>query len=520
MADQSGAGVGILEEERAPTPPASATSGVARHTLIYGAGLVLTKGIGMLMLPVYTRFLTPADYGVMELIEMTLELISIAAGAQIALGIFRYYHKATTARDKDAVVSTALIALSLSYAAVGLGSFLGAGAVSSLVFGTPEHAKLLRIASATLAFQSLMIVPLAHARVQDRSMRFIVANLARTGIAVTLNIYFLVFLDLGVQGILTSSLISSVLVGSWLTASTIRHVGLRLSRQSTRDLLRYGLPMVATQLATFTLTFGDRYFLQATSDSTVVGLYTLAYQFGFIVALFGAGPFMRVWDPKRFAIAHREDRDEVYARGFIYLNLLLLTMALFMAVFIRDVLHIMTPPAYHSAASIVPILVVAYVLQSWTGLQDIGILVKERTEFVMLGNWIAAGTALLGYWLLVPLYLGHGAAVATVIAFAVRHIVIVSISQWLWPVAYQWAPVLRILGVAIVVYCVSLLVPHDTLWLSVAMRVLLMLTYAAVVWHMDVLSKSDRVQVRVAAAKLGSFLKRHSPLRGEAASGS
>src|SRR5688500_15807481 len=91
---------GVIEAPAAEAPAGKGMTGVGRQTLIYGLGLILGKGVGLLMLPVYTRFLTPADYGVLELVEMTLELISIAAGAQLALGIFRYYHKAQTEQEK------------------------------------------------------------------------------------------------------------------------------------------------------------------------------------------------------------------------------------------------------------------------------------------------------------------------------------------------------------------------------------------------------------------------------------
>jgi O-antigen/teichoic acid export membrane protein len=482
-------------------------SGVAGHTLIYGLGAVLGKGVGLLMLPVYTRYLTPADYGVMELIEMTLDVISIIGGAQLAMGIFRYYHKAKTQADRYAVVSTALIALGLSYFIVGMTSFLLAPWLSTLVFGSGVHTGLIRIASISLIFQSLLTVPLSFARVQDRSLLFVAANLLRMVVGLSLNVLFLVGMGMGVRGILLSGLIANLVVGTWLTVLVVREVGVRFSPHATRDLLRYGVPMMATQVATFFLTFGDRYFLQASSDTTVVGLYALAYQFAFLMAFFGAMPFMRVWDQKRFAVAERPDRDEIYARGFIYLNVLLLTMALGIGIFVQDLLYVMTTPAFHPAATLVPILLVAYVIQSWTSLQDIGILVRERTEFVTLGNWLAAGTALVAYAVLVPRYLGLGAAIATLIAFLVRHLIIVSISQWLWPVRYRWGPILRMGGMALFVFGLSALIPHTHILVSIAGRAVLMLGYLAVLWRMDVLSDDDRAAVRALASRAATQLR-------------
>src|SRR5512147_2896613 len=96
---------------------------VGRHTLVYAAGILLAKAVSFAMLPIYTRFLTPSDYGVMELIEMTLDVVAILAGARVAVGIFRYYHKASSDEERDAVISTALMVLAASYTLVGILTF-------------------------------------------------------------------------------------------------------------------------------------------------------------------------------------------------------------------------------------------------------------------------------------------------------------------------------------------------------------------------------------------------------------
>jgi O-antigen/teichoic acid export membrane protein len=295
-----------------PPPPSFRLARLGRHSLIYGAGTVLRKALSFVMLPVYTRFLTPGDYGVMELIEMTLDVISIVAGAQIALGIFRYYHKATTDEERKQVVSTALILLIVGYGVVGLGSFACAPLLSRLVFRTAEYAPLVRIAALSVALQSMIVAPLAYVRVRERSHIFVTTNLAKLIIAVLGNLVFVVHYRMGVRGVLTSGLIANVIIAAALTGGMVREVGLRFSRAATRSLLRYGVPMIGTQLATFIATFGDRYFLQAASNVTAVGLYTLAYQFGFVLASLGYMPFEAVWEPARFEIAKRPDRDEYY----------------------------------------------------------------------------------------------------------------------------------------------------------------------------------------------------------------
>ena len=478
-----------------PVRDGSQIGRIGRQTAIYGLGIVLSKAVAFIMLPVYTRFLTPGDYGVMELIEMTLDVISIVAGGKIALGIFRYYHKAETVEEQRTVVSTALLTLATSYTLVALLALIAAPWLSELVFRNATQAPLIRIAAGSLAFQSLLIAPLAYVRVQQRPTMFVAANLAKLLVSLSFNIYFVVHLHLGARGVLLSNFISTALVGTVLAVYVVREVGLSWSSRAIRDLLRYGIPLIGTQVATFIVTFGDRYFLQRASTITAVGVYTLAYQFGFMLGTLGYMPFELVWDPMRFRVAKRPDRDEIFARAFVYLNVALLSLAVLIILFIGDLLHVMTTPGFYGAAHLVPVILIAYVLQGWASMQCTGIYVVEKTELVTVGTWLSAITAIVGYAVLVPRFFGLGAALATVLAFAVYYGTCYYFSQRAWPIRYDWSPVLRQIVLGTIVIGIGLLVSSEKLLTSIMLHGTIFVLYLAAVWR-AVLSGADRVLVR------------------------
>ena len=480
----------------APSHAPFRMSRIGRHGLVYTAGILLGRALGMVMLPIYTRYLTPADYGILQLIQTTLEIASIVAGSRLAAGIFYYFHKAETPAQRQAVFSTAFLLLLTTYVTVTLGMYVAAPAITVLVFGTGEYVRLVRIATATLALDSLFIVPLALLRTRDRSTTYVTVGAAKLFLQIALNLVFVVYLRLGAEGVVLSTLVASGIVGAGLAAYLVRTVGWSFSPSAARGLLRFGLPFMATQAATFLLTFGDRYFLRTASDVSVVGIYGLAYQFGFLLALVGEVPFTTVWEPVQFEVAKRPDRDELYARAFVYFNAVLLTMAVGITLFVGDFLRIFANPAYARAADLVPLIVIAYVLQSWTIFHNIGIQMSERTVFYTLANWIGAVVALAGYALLIPRWLGLGAAVATVLGFASREWAVYALSQRLWPVHYQWGPVLRLLLVATSVIVLGLVAPVTSIWVSLITRVLLLLLYCAGVWSLGVLSDGDRTIIR------------------------
>src|SRR3989442_916971 len=261
------------EDRAAMTAAPFRMSRIGRHGVVYGAGIVLSKAAAFAMLPIYTRYLSPADYGLLQLVQMVLEVASIIAGSRLGAGIFRFYHKAETPDERRAVLSTALIVLLTSYAAAATGMYALAPYVADFAFGTRDHTMLVlvRLAAASLAFESLVLVPLAYLRVRDKSTFYVAVTTAKLVLQLTLNVAFVVHLGLAATGVLLSTLVTNIATGAFLACYLVRDVGLRFSKGAARDLLRFGVPFIGTQVATFILTFGDRYFLRSVSDTTAVG---------------------------------------------------------------------------------------------------------------------------------------------------------------------------------------------------------------------------------------------------------
>jgi O-antigen/teichoic acid export membrane protein len=473
-------------------PPSPGIRSLGRHAVLYAIGNILSKAIAFVMLPVYTRYLTPADYGIAALIEMTLDVIAMIGGAQIAQGVFRFYHKAESSDDKRAVISTAMSTLTISYAILGTAVFLSAAGISRILFGSPVHADLVRLSGMTLGFQGLQWVPLVYGRVLERSGLVVGANIAKLVIAVTLNLVFVVGMKLGIRGIFLSSLASSALVAIWLGVITVRQVGLRVRPAVLKSLVRFGVPLIGVQMATFTMTFSDRYFLQAAGDESMVGLYNLAYQFGFLLLMLGFVPIEMVWGPRRFQVARTANPSPVLAQAFRLINVSVFTIGVGIALFVGDLLRVMATPPFHPAADVVPVLLVAYVFHGWAMMQDLGVLVTERTEFLTIANWVAAVVALAAFAILVPRFYAAGAASAAVLAFGARWGLTYRFSQRLWPVAYDWVPIIRLAGLAIAITATSVALPAMPLPMSIGVHLLFLAAYLVLLWTLPILTQDER----------------------------
>jgi O-antigen/teichoic acid export membrane protein len=482
-------------EPPAPEPQTLRLGAMGGYALIYAAVTILGKAVGFLLLPVVTHYLLPPDYGVIELVNLTLDIISIVAGTRLLGGMFRYYHKAEGAEARRIVVSTTTIVMYGGYTAVGLATFLAAVPLARIALGDTRYLAVVHLAAFSLVSQVFMLVPLAYLRLQNRFSLVIWASVIKLVLQVTANVTMLAALGYGARATFASTLLANGVVGLYLTGILLRGVGLHFSRAVASDLYRYGTPLILTQIAAFVLTFGDRYFLRHSTDLASVGRYTLAYQFAFLLMMLTQTPFELVWDPRKFEVAKRPDKDAVFSRMFVYLNVVCLTAGTAIALFAHVIIHVMTRRVYWGAAEVVPILVAGVVLQLWST-QDVGLSVRERTGYIAWANWIAAGATLAAYAILIPRYAAWGAASATVIGYGVRWGLAYRWSQQLWPVQYDWRPVRRVLALAVGAVLIGLVLPNAPVIVAAALRVPVYAIYLLLVWHGGILTEQDRAGVR------------------------
>ncbi len=463
------------------------------EALIYMLGMLLSRAASLIMLPVYTRLLTPADYGVLQLLDMTSDVAAILVSAGCTAGVMRFYFKAQADRERRAVLGSAFtLQIALNLAGTIL-LVIFAGSIWRQVLHGAQSKELVYLAAANFTLGSLSIVPLIYMQIEKRALLFSTVSLARLVLQLSGNILFLVVLHDGPRGILLSSLIVNVVLGLFTTAWMIRRIGLVVSKNALLDLRRFGLPYQLATVGTFIVSFGDRIFLDKYGGLASVGLYGLAYQFGFVLDQIGIAPFVRAWTPRRFEYAHEAAalRDAKNVQGFRYFNVLAFTCAVGIAVFVHPALRILAHRDYWSAADIVPIILGAYIVQGWVAVVELGIDLSERTKYANYGVWASVAAVLVLYGLLIPTFGGFGAAWATLIAFVVRLGFHWHFSQRLWPIAYRWAPTFRIAAYAVATSIASIYLRSESLAAEIVLGTGLFGLFVVVVWS-SVLHAEDR----------------------------
>jgi O-antigen/teichoic acid export membrane protein len=430
---------------------------LVKHSGIYGLGVIASKAIGFLMIPVYTRFLVPRDYGILELLDLLVFFATNFAALGIYGAVFRFYAAYDSEDDKKEVISTALFYTAAGSLVVAAGIIIWAPQIGRAVLGSPSFAPFVRIVALTFFFSNLCEVPLAYWRAQERSVLFVSVSLLRAILGATALAFSLAVLKWGVKGVLYANLTTCAISGLTLFGLVLFRVPKRMVREKLAEMLRYGAPLVISGLASFILVYSDRFFLRRFGNLTDVGVYGLGYKLAMIVTLVVSGPFSLTWQWQQFELAKKENAKDLYPKIQTYQFLFTVFVGLTVAVLAKDLLRIVSPASYWGGARIVPLIVLCYVLEALRSVMLTGILVRRVTHYLVPIAAIVAFTNLILNYTLISRFLAMGAAVATLISYAVLLALTYGVAQRVYFLHYEYGRNAATLGSAVLFYLVSTL---------------------------------------------------------------
>lgn len=469
------------------------------HSGIYLLGSLLARAVSFIMLPIYTRCLTPSDYGVIELLSMVIDLVGLLLSLRIGQSIYRYYYKYEREEDRNQVLFSSYVT-TLASSVLGMACVLVfADQLASAVFGNGVHMTgLLRLFSLSMLFQGLVETPMVMMRAQQRPWLYLVASITKLLMMLGLNIYFVVFRQMHVEGVIYSALISGAVMSLILGVYLIRNTGICFSLPKAKEMMGFSLPFMAVGALSFYINFGDRYFLRLFSGGLdQVGVYSLGYKFGFLLTFIAGDPFFNVWDSEKFRIyKENENPPVVYQRVLLLYAAILVLVAVGLSLFGRNVIMIMANRDYWGAAELIPVVCLAYGCNCITSYGNIGILVKEKTIEFIYGSILAAVIVTAGYLLLIPRFGAMGAAWATLLAFASRMVWVVVRSRKYYDMQLDWGRVVGLCAVAGLIWKIADIFKSETILLSLMTNAVAMAVCVCAVLYLPFLPSDVRKEAK------------------------
>lgn len=462
----------------------------------------------LVMLPIYTRFLTPEDYGVIELLVMAVEIASILIGLRITQAMMRFYLLEDQEDRKNLVVSTVMILVILT-GSLGVGVLLlFSEQLTHFIFGGGDYTTEFQLFAVTLLFRAISTAGFTYLRALQEPVKFVSISVLNLMMQVALNVYFVVYLELHVTGVVYSVLISGGIVAFGFLYYTIRRTGVGLSLSIAKELMDFVFPLILASIGAFYASYSDKYLLRVFSGLTEVGLYSLAAR---TVSVMGSvfEAFNMSWAADQYEVVKREDAKKVFGQIFRLLSFAMILSGTFIAIFVDDLFHVMTSPEFYPAGAIVPILVVAGVINAVRVYCNFGALYGKATRIIAEATWIKAAVSTIFLLLLIPRYGAIGAALALVISGVVEFFWSYTKSRKMYDMELDWRPFIYLFCVAVLAEIVSLAIGSGTI-MQFAARVAIAVFLVFVMYVMPIWEEEDKAIFKAWGRKAKGYLTRVS----------
>jgi O-antigen/teichoic acid export membrane protein len=477
------------------------------HSAIYAFGSILRRLTGLIMLPIYTRFLTPADYGVVELLGMAIEIASILIGLRISQAMFRYYILAGSDKEKNSIVSTVLFTV-IGTSSIGAAIlFFAAEPLANVVFGTNEYIFELQLFAFTLVTNAIVAVGLSYLRARQAPILFVAINITSLLIQVCMNIVFVVVFEMHVTGVVYSALISGAVIATGMTWYVLAKVGFHYSIATSIKLIKFVAPLIVASLGAFYVAYADKYFLRLFSSLGEVGLYSLAARMSFLlVAVYES--FNMSWTADRFEVVKSGNAKETFDQVFRFISAIVLIIGAGIALFSNDFFRVMTSENFYSASYIVPLLVVSALTYIYTLYCNFGALYCEQTQIIAVASWIKVIVATIGYLAFIPLYGVYGAAGTLAFSGAIELFWVHSKSKVLYDMGLNMKPVIIMFIAAVLCVSFGFLLPEGGMFYFL-IRLVIFFSLLAVVCILPIWSDNEKLMMSIMFNKALSKVNRH-----------
>lgn len=450
---------------------------ILKKTSGYSIPALASRAVSVLLLPIYTRYLTPADYGVMELLDLTSDLVGMMLGARLGQALFYFYFAAETPEEKDKAISTVFLG-SLLIGVVGAAiALFGCPALSSLVFGSPQYASYFRLLFFGFASSLPVQAGFCCMRALNHTAKYVRANLVNMAVSAALNVVLLVWFRMGIAAMLWSALVASIGMSIYMAWYTLSRIHVSFDGRLLYRLLRYSMPLGISSIAVFFIHYGDRVFLKSTVSLSELGVYSLAYKIGMFISFMHA-PFLAYWSSQVCDVVRKPGGEEVYVRTCTYVTAILAMGTVLLSLFAQPALSIIASPGFLGAAYLAPWLAAAYLVRALAAHIQSVFTVEGRPGLDARVNVIGSLVCVTGYACLIPLFKVRGAIAATLLGFAVIFCYGLWVAQHLRHFPFEYGRLARIMVSAALTVGVFHLIHPATVWHQAGLAALFSALYA------------------------------------------
>ncbi len=396
---------------------------------LYSLEPLFFKLISFILIPVYTAYLLPSDFGALQFI------LTIGAFLRsfTQMGLNTAFWKFRSKTKISAIFSIPLIVLITQFY-IGI-IVLSLGIIISFYFDFAN----VTLNFVLIYFLALLIKLITEnyllvCRANHNPKKYLIISISQSVFLFSLNIYFVKYLKLNFQGVifayLFSFLISSFIFFIFIKKDYVGRVSLKLSSK----MIKFGYPIMISNFFVLILSISDRWFLKTFSSDYELGLYSYGYKFADLILAFLIQTFQTAWIPIAWKIYSLENGKDIFVKAQKIFFFLLPIISFFLLTFIIIIGKWSTiNDSYLKGFQIIYLIAFSHVFYGFYSFSVMGIYFTDKTNKILRINLISAVINISLNIILIPSLGMLGSAVATFVSYILLYLMVRYYSNKFYP---------------------------------------------------------------------------------------
>lgn len=422
-------------------------SSLFNNSVIYAFSNLLQRGLAFLLLPLYTLYFTKSEFGAMEQVYQMVMVLSLITSMGLPQGLVRgFYLDTKTEADQRKMLGALLAFLLPVTACIAMVLWVFSDFFSLLLFRQEGYSVWMQLSVGFYIAVLLQQLPMQLLKTRQQANRYAIWSIATFLLIAAGNLYFIMFLNWGLKGMIIANILGFGLTGIYLSFGMARQIKWNAEFSRLAPLFAFGLPMLPALLARKILEVSDRYIIPYYHGLDELGVYAMGARISNIMDVVILVPFLYAWQPFLYSQSDNPEAPKIFAKVTYYMFMVLCLLFLLINISQSWILSVLGNDRYSESGAVITWLVLSVLFNGLQYCISAGIhLRKKLTQEVMIMMAAAALNIVLNL-MLIPPYKGAGAALATAASYLFYLLGTFVLAQRNYPISY---PKMRLANVAV-----------------------------------------------------------------------
>ena len=465
---------------------------------IYTIESIFEKSLYFFLIPVYTTFLSPKDFGIIGLMSITTGLIAKAITPPINAGLIRFYYSPEYSAKQRTFIFNLFLFLILQCIISSLLLYSLKNTVAGSVLNDGKLVYIVEVYCVILFFQPISSFFTALLRIAEKAKYLLFVSCVRLIISIVFILYALIYLKMGVLALIYGNLLGLIIVCIVCIPFFLKSIELRIAPGVLGSPLKYGYPLIVQGFALMFIHSGDLYVLRLFASVAIVGIYSFSYNFADIMNFMLAIPFKKALQPAVL----KEEHDPETLKSFVsknctYFYVIGILLCLILSVFSREIIQLMArKEEFWSGWIIVPVVAYANLLHGLGHFFDNGLILMKKS-FHISANILLAATINMGLnFLLIPVWGIMGAAIATLVSYIVWNALRLYFSGKLYGLYFETGRLVHVTVVGAGVLLISFFAAGtESVFYNSIIKILFIVSYPTVLFLTGFLTSTEKAHL-------------------------